>query len=171
MKNYYCCLYIEALQLMIPAGLNLEKREIIHFNGEKAGDIEFRQGMDRNLLQVIQKGKKLSYETIKEKFPYSSLNKSIKRLEKDGFISIEESFYTRVKDKKVKYISLSGKYRRKEEYLEEIQKGAYRQREIINKLNFFPVNYYKFKKEYGFSKESLDRLLEKGSLISPPKFN
>ncbi len=162
MKNYYCCLYIEALQLMIPAGLNLEKREIIHFNGEKAGDIEFRQGMDRNLLQVIQKGKKLSYETIKEKFPYSSLNKSIKRLEKDGFISIEESFYTRVKDKKVKYISLSGKYRRKEEYLEEIQKGAYRQREIINKLNFFPVNYYKFKKEYGFSKESLDRLLEKG---------
>ena len=41
---------------------------------------------------------------------------------KKKYISIEEHFYTKVSDKREKYITLSGKYKSKDKYLKEIKK-------------------------------------------------
>lgn len=165
MRNYYLCTYIEAIQVMIPSGLKIEKREMISLNTEildKTKKQKWSSSFDREFLQYLfHKKTEVELEEIKKRFPVKDLKKQIKRLQQKEYIFIRQDFRTKIKDKEEKYIALSGKYKDKGEYLKEIRKGAYKQKQVLEYLEHFPCNYREFRKKLKVTSSTLKPLLEK----------
>lgn len=163
-KEYYLCTYIEAIRLMIPAGLNIEKKEFVTLNTKKIAEIKIKtfHPLEEDIIKYLfNRKKEISLQELKKSFPIKDFRKKVKNLEKKGYIFIRESFQTKVNDKKERYISLSGKYKNKEEYLRDIPKRAYKQKEVIHTLEHFPYNYTELRKELGFTSSTLKPLIKK----------
>lgn len=165
MKNYYLCTYIEAIHTMIPSGISIEKREYIKLNPdysmkEDKVNRETIQGQVITYLQSVQK--EINIESLYGLFCDKRIKKVIKELINREIITLTEMFYKKNNDKREKYISLSGKYKLKEEYIKELSKVAHKQIEIIKNLNNIPVKYRDLKKQLNFSSSSIDSLKEKG---------
>ncbi len=165
MRTYYLCSYIEAIQVMIPSGFKVEKREIVKLNQEKIDIIKNQKWntvFDKNFLEYLfHEKKETDLEEIKKVFPIGDIKRKIKKLQKKGYIVVKEDFRTKIKDKEEKYISLSGKYKYKEEYLKEIRKGASKQKQVLEHLEHFPCNYREFKKKLNVTSSTLKPLLKK----------
>jgi primosomal protein N' (replication factor Y) len=164
-KEYYLCTHIEAIQLMIPTGLNIEKKIKIILNKEKMNEIEINKhsnSIDKKVLEYLNNQQsEIKLEEIEKLIVYKNLNKVLKELAKKKYIFIEERFNTKIKDKKEKYISLSGKYKDKDEYLKNLNANAHKQIAIINNLEHFPYNYNELRRELNFNTGSINTLLEK----------
>ncbi len=164
-KNNYLCLHIEAIQLMIPTGMNLEKKINIILNKNITTEkllCNLINEEEKKILEYLIANKgEIWLELLQKEFK-GNLYKKILQMAKKKYISIEEHFYTKVSDKREKYITLSGKYKSKDKYLKEISKNAHKQLEIINSLEHHPISYSELYKDLKFNKSSIDSLLKKG---------
>lgn len=164
-KDYYLCLYIEAIQLMIPSGLNLVKQTTIFLNKRKVNDMDIRNredDLEKKILEYLHDKKhKVKLEEIEKSITSKNLNKKMKKLAKNKELFIKESFSTKIKEKREKYISLSGKFENKNEYLMKINPNAHKQRDILKNLEHLPYNYNELRRELKFSTSSINVLLEK----------
>ena len=165
MKDYYLCLHVEAIQLMIPSGLNLEKEIRITLNKTKINKTEINNwdnSIEKKILEYLNSQKdEVKLDKIKKIIDSNNVNRKIKELAKNEYIFIKENFYTKIKEKKEKYISLSGKFTDKSEYLKELNTNAHKQKAIIKNLEHLPYNYNELKKELKFNSSAINILLKK----------
>ncbi len=164
-RNNYLCLHIEAIQLMIPTGVNLEKKTSLILNKNIVTN-EFLLNLKNeeekrilNYLTIIDK--EIRLDELKKEFK-DVLYRRITDMAKKSYIFIREYFYPKVNDKKEKYISLSGKYNNKGEYLKELSSNAHKQIDIIKSLDNHPLNYNELYKELKFNTSSINALIKKG---------
>ena len=121
---------------------------------------------EKKILEYLIANKgEIWLELLQKEFK-GNLYKKILQMAKKKYISIEEHFYTKVSDKREKYITLSGKYKSKDKYLKEISKNAHKQLEIINSLEHHPISYSELYKDLKFNKSSIDSLLKKAIKIN-----
>lgn len=167
-RDYYICLHIEALQVMIPGGMNIVKKERVFLNLARITEkcIGKNNTLESKVVQYIQEqNRPMDLDTIYRTFPGQENKRRIKKMVRENYLDVQEKFYMGIREKEEKYIMLSGKYKSQEDYLKEIKNTAHKQREIIMHLDHFPYKLRDIKNKLNISNSSIESLLKK-ELIS-----
>lgn len=161
MKENYLSTYFDALQQVLPPGDYKEVNTYI-----EAIDNSIYEGLSKNELMIINllktKGKIL-LDDLKKKVKITGINRILNELEDKKLIQTTIEIKTSVEKKMEKWIKLTDREKTLGEILEEINKGATKQREIIKFLyDVQDISFKDFSKKMNASSYSIKSLENKG---------
>lgn len=105
LKNKYLCKYVEAIHCLIPAGLVNKEKRMISLNFDELEEVrEHKTGIQKEIIDLIEKLGKINYDTLYKHFSYGDVYRGVKQLEKDNIVKIDKTIGSRIDIIKEKFI-------------------------------------------------------------------